>query len=168
MAALQGPASSACHGGGGGGPQAALLGARGLLMEAEGGWLRRVTAAWQQGRVCNFDYLLYLNLAAGEYITIVFFKCINLAHPSPHPSAHPSPHPLWRLCLTFCRRTRLQIFTPSKLVYVLSFAHRPFLQRSCPVARVPMGAPELCHPGMRWMARIKMNPDDHVSMMSFD
>lgn len=30
------------------------------------GWLRRVTYAWQQGRLSNFDYLLYLNLAAGR------------------------------------------------------------------------------------------------------
>jgi hypothetical protein len=32
----------------------------------QGGWLHRVTAAWQSGRVSNFDYLLYLNLAAGR------------------------------------------------------------------------------------------------------
>ncbi|GFH12603.1 uncharacterized protein HaLaN_08316, partial [Haematococcus lacustris] len=31
-----------------------------------GGWLHKVTAAWQAGRVSNFDYLLYLNLAAGR------------------------------------------------------------------------------------------------------
>ena len=31
----------------------------------QGGWLPRVTSAWQSGRVSNFDYLLYINLAAG-------------------------------------------------------------------------------------------------------
>lgn len=35
------------------------------LLWTQGGWLHRVTAAWQHGRVSNFDYLLYLNLAAG-------------------------------------------------------------------------------------------------------
>ena len=34
--------------------------------QAEGGWLRRVTAAWQSGRLSNLDYLLFLNLAAGR------------------------------------------------------------------------------------------------------
>ena len=33
---------------------------------SQGGWLPSVTAAWQEGRVSNFDYLMYLNLAAGE------------------------------------------------------------------------------------------------------
>jgi hypothetical protein len=37
-----------------------------LLDAGAGGWLRRVTLAWQQGRLTNFDYLLYLNLAAGR------------------------------------------------------------------------------------------------------
>lgn len=37
----------------------------GLLLEAAGPWLRRVTAAWQRGAITNFDYLLYLNFAAG-------------------------------------------------------------------------------------------------------
>lgn len=41
--------------------------AHGLLLEAAGEWLRRVTSAWQQARITNFDYLLYLNLAAGEH-----------------------------------------------------------------------------------------------------
>lgn len=43
-----------------------LLQAHGLLLEAAGSWLRRVTAAWQHARISNFDYLLYLNLAAGR------------------------------------------------------------------------------------------------------
>jgi factor associated with neutral sphingomyelinase activation len=34
--------------------------------QAEGGWLQRVTAAWQAGRLSNLDYLLFLNLAAGR------------------------------------------------------------------------------------------------------
>ncbi len=34
--------------------------------QAEGGWLRRVTAAWQAGKVSNLDYLLFCNLAAGR------------------------------------------------------------------------------------------------------
>lgn len=34
--------------------------------QAEGGWLRRVTGAWQAGRLSNLDYLLFLNLAAGR------------------------------------------------------------------------------------------------------
>ena len=36
------------------------------LAQAQGGWLQRVTAAWQRGRVSNSDYLLFLNLAAGR------------------------------------------------------------------------------------------------------
>ena len=36
------------------------------LAQAQGGWLQRVTAAWQRGRVSNRDYLLFLNLAAGR------------------------------------------------------------------------------------------------------
>ncbi|MEW5307948.1 MAG: hypothetical protein WDW36_010315 [Sanguina aurantia] len=39
---------------------------RGMLLEAQGAWLPRVTAAWQHARISNFDYLLYLNLAAGR------------------------------------------------------------------------------------------------------
>ena len=35
-------------------------------LQAQGGWLQRVTAAWQRGRVSNRDYLLFLNLAAGR------------------------------------------------------------------------------------------------------
>lgn len=38
----------------------------GNLLEASGHLLRRVAAAWQLGLVSNFDYLLYLNLAAGR------------------------------------------------------------------------------------------------------
>lgn len=37
-----------------------------VLLCAQGGWLHKVTAAWQAARVSNFDYLMYLNLAAGE------------------------------------------------------------------------------------------------------
>ncbi len=40
--------------------------AHSLLLEAQGGWLHKVTAAWQAAHISNFDYLLYLNLAAGE------------------------------------------------------------------------------------------------------
>lgn len=46
-------------------PQAQLQ-AAGQLLEASGGWLQRVMMAWQLGKVSNFDYLLYLNLAAGR------------------------------------------------------------------------------------------------------
>ncbi|GLI70367.1 hypothetical protein VaNZ11_015146 [Volvox africanus] len=42
------------------------LAAHGLLLEAAGPWLRKVTAAWQRGALSNFDYLLYLNFAAGR------------------------------------------------------------------------------------------------------
>jgi factor associated with neutral sphingomyelinase activation len=38
----------------------------GQLLEASGGWLGRVMLAWQLGKITNFDYLLYLNLAAGR------------------------------------------------------------------------------------------------------
>jgi ATP phosphoribosyltransferase regulatory subunit HisZ len=38
----------------------------GQLLEASGGWLGRVMLAWQLGKVSNFDYLLYLNFAAGR------------------------------------------------------------------------------------------------------
>lgn len=37
-----------------------------VLCQAEGGWLRRVTGAWQAGKVSNLDYLLFCNLAAGR------------------------------------------------------------------------------------------------------
>ncbi|CAM6118833.1 unnamed protein product [Calypogeia fissa] len=40
--------------------------AAGSLLEATGTWLQRVTAAWQARLVSNFDYLIYLNLAAGR------------------------------------------------------------------------------------------------------
>ncbi|KAK9828528.1 hypothetical protein WJX72_000603 [[Myrmecia] bisecta] len=36
------------------------------ILEAESGWLQKVTAAWQHGKVSNLDYLLYCNLAAGR------------------------------------------------------------------------------------------------------
>lgn len=44
----------------------AQLVAVGQLLEAAGGWLQRVMLAWQLGKISNFDYLLYLNLAAGR------------------------------------------------------------------------------------------------------
>lgn len=47
----------------GGRPTAAACG---TVLEAGGGWLPRITAAWQHGRLTNFDYLLYCNLAAGR------------------------------------------------------------------------------------------------------
>lgn len=34
--------------------------------QADPGWLSRVTAAWQRGRLSNLDYLLFLNLASGR------------------------------------------------------------------------------------------------------
>ena len=36
------------------------------LLQADGQWLQRVTAAWQQGKLSNLDYLLFCNLAAGR------------------------------------------------------------------------------------------------------
>jgi hypothetical protein len=44
----------------------AAAAACGSVLEAEGAWLGRVTAAWQRSRISNFDYLLYCNLAAGR------------------------------------------------------------------------------------------------------
>lgn len=38
----------------------------GAVLEAGAAWLPRVTAAWQRGKLTNFDYLLYCNLAAGR------------------------------------------------------------------------------------------------------
>ena len=38
----------------------------GGIIEASGDWLKRITAAWQHGAISDFDYLLYLNLAAGR------------------------------------------------------------------------------------------------------
>ena len=35
-------------------------------MQADGQWLQKVTAAWQQGKLSNLDYLLFCNLAAGR------------------------------------------------------------------------------------------------------
>ena len=37
-----------------------------MCMQAGGGWLAKVTGAWQAGRISNLDYLLYCNLAAGR------------------------------------------------------------------------------------------------------
>lgn len=39
---------------------------RSLAPQAEGSWLARVTAAWQLGHISNFEYLMFLNLAAGR------------------------------------------------------------------------------------------------------
>jgi len=36
------------------------------LLEADSKWLSKVTAAWQQARISNMEYLLFLNLAAGR------------------------------------------------------------------------------------------------------
>ena len=36
------------------------------LVQADGQWLQKVTAAWQQGKLTNLDYLLFCNLAAGR------------------------------------------------------------------------------------------------------
>lgn len=44
---------------------AALEAAAGIL-EGSGAWLPAVTAAWQAGRLDNFSYLLFCNLAAGR------------------------------------------------------------------------------------------------------
>ena len=57
----QQPALGSAAGSGRGGTEAA-----GSLLEADGAWLKRVTLCWQQGALSNFDYLLYLNLAAGR------------------------------------------------------------------------------------------------------
>ena len=63
-------------GGGGGLGDEDPLAAHGMLLEAAGPWLRRVTAAWQRGALSNFDYLLYLNFAAGEdYRTHMAVMC---------------------------------------------------------------------------------------------
>ena len=35
-------------------------------LQADGQWLQKVTAAWQQGKLSNLDYLLFCNLAAGR------------------------------------------------------------------------------------------------------
>ena len=36
------------------------------LLEGRGAWLSSATSAWRDGRLSNFEYLLYLNLAAGR------------------------------------------------------------------------------------------------------
>ena len=36
------------------------------VLEAESGWVDRVTAAWQRGQLSNFQYLLFLNAASGR------------------------------------------------------------------------------------------------------
>ncbi|KAH7435436.1 hypothetical protein KP509_06G065000 [Ceratopteris richardii] len=38
----------------------------GLLLEADNPWLQDILRAWQEGDISNYDYLLYLNLAAGR------------------------------------------------------------------------------------------------------
>lgn len=47
------------------GGAAALQAAAGIL-EGSGAWLPAVTAAWRTGRLDNFSYLLFCNLAAGR------------------------------------------------------------------------------------------------------
>lgn len=47
------------------GGAAALQAAAGIL-EGSGAWLPAVTAAWRSGRLDNFSYLLFCNLAAGR------------------------------------------------------------------------------------------------------
>ena len=37
-----------------------------LALQAESGWLAKVTGAWQAAKISNLDYLLYCNLAAGR------------------------------------------------------------------------------------------------------
>ena len=37
-----------------------------VLAQGEAGCLHRATLAWQHGRISNFDYLLFCNLAAGR------------------------------------------------------------------------------------------------------
>ena len=37
-----------------------------LALQAESGWLAKVTRAWQAAKISNLDYLLYCNLAAGR------------------------------------------------------------------------------------------------------
>ncbi|XP_024362547.1 uncharacterized protein [Physcomitrium patens] len=48
------------------GGQSGAAAAAGSLLEADSSWLNRVTAAWQARLVSNYDYLMYLNLAAGR------------------------------------------------------------------------------------------------------
>ena len=35
-------------------------------MQGRPEWLSKVTAAWQAGRITNFGYILFCNLAAGR------------------------------------------------------------------------------------------------------
>ncbi len=37
-----------------------------VALQAESGWLAKVTGAWQAAKISNLDYLLYCNLAAGR------------------------------------------------------------------------------------------------------
>ncbi|XP_073387205.1 uncharacterized protein [Physcomitrium patens] len=48
------------------GGQSGAAAAAGSLLEADSYWLNRITAAWQARLVSNYDYLMYLNLAAGR------------------------------------------------------------------------------------------------------
>ena len=63
---LQGGITSGSSGADGGGGGGVLQDVAGHVLEAEGQWLWRVSRAWQLGKVSNFDYLMYLNLAAGR------------------------------------------------------------------------------------------------------
>lgn len=47
-------------------PASVMPALRCLAPQAEGSWLARVTAAWQLGHISNFEYLMFLNLAAGR------------------------------------------------------------------------------------------------------
>lgn len=60
-----------------GGPDTAT--AAGLVLEAEGGWLGRVTSAWQRGALSNFQYLLFLNAAAGRTFNDLS-QCVRQRH----------------------------------------------------------------------------------------
>lgn len=44
---------------------------RGALLEGKGSWLLHAQAAWVSGKVSNFEYLLYLNLAAGRSFNVL-------------------------------------------------------------------------------------------------
>ena len=52
--------------------------------QAEGTWLGRVTQAWRLGRLSNFDYLLFCNMASGRSFNDLtqVRACGGRAHPS--------------------------------------------------------------------------------------
>ena len=72
------------------------------LLQADGQWLQRVTAAWQQGKLSNLDYLLFCNLAAGRsfndltqwpvfpwILADYTSKTLDLSSPKTYRQAHP-------------------------------------------------------------------------------